>query len=827
MLRINRCLWPVLVLSALAFAPGCSRSGKAVSGLNLLVITLDTTRADAVGLYSGRHDVTPNIDALGRQGVVFRECYTPVPLTLPAHCSLFTGRYPIGHLVRNNGTYVLGEEVTTMAEAFRDRGFETAAFIASFTVASKFGLGQGFDSYEENLESGSPFQNFNTEIPADRVAARFVRWLDRRPAGRFFSWVHFYDPHHPYLAHPEAPLPEAASNRHRYQGEVTYVDRYVGRIVEALKAKGLYEKTLIVIVGDHGEAFGEHGEYGHGIFCYEESLRVPLIMHNPVVLGKPAVLEGRVSLVDVMPTVLELFGIGPVEGVQGRSLLEGVRRGRLNGESLVYIESLFGREENNWAPLTGLIEGKYKFISLPEPELYDLEQDPGESRNLAASMPEAARGLDRRLRDFVAADASTGRAERRSLSEPDLQKLTALGYVSAFSGRAGSLIDPKSVIGAYAAVAEANAVLESGGFEEAEKRLQAALAARPGLELPDIYKISYEIRKHKGDRQGAKDVLTRAVKAFPARESFRIFLVREYMDEGKWEEAASLCRSFIEENDRMTAAWIMLGDAEMGRGDAAAAAGDFEKALALEPANTALGFRYFNALATAGDLGRAEAFLQKLQADEETAGSEAYVEAVSDLGLKLFFSGERQRGLEWLEKACSLAPDVPGVWVNRGAAYFHEGRLDQALADYRKALSLDEKSAQAHANIGVLYAARFAQDHNPGLLSQALASLNRAIELDPALGAAYNGRGSVHMAWGEAAAAAADFEKAVRLDPGLGDAYINLAEALQTLGRYGEALKYLDLFKARFYGTIPAAAREEVEGLYKRIKEAQRGARRS
>ena len=658
------------------------------------------------------------------------------------------------------------------------------------------------------------------------MTARFVRWLDRRPAGRFFYWVHFYDPHHPYLAHPEVPLPKDASNRDRYQGEVTYVDRYVGRIVEALRAKGLYEDTLIVIVGDHGEAFGEHGEYGHGIFCYEESLRVPLVLHNPAVLGKPAVLEGRVSLVDVMPTVLELFGLGTVEGVQGRSFLEDLSGGPRNRKSPVYIESLFGREENNWAPLTGFIEEKYKFISLPEPELYDLEQDPGESRNLAASMPETARGLDRRLRDFIATQASVGRAERRSLSESDLQKLTALGYVSAFSGKSDSLVDPKSAIGAYAAGAEANAFLESGDFEEAEKRLKAVLAAHPRLELPDIYKISYEIRKHKGDGRGAKEALTRAVEVFPARESFRVYLVREYLDEKRWEEAASLCRSYIEENDRMTAAWVMLGDAEMGRGDAAAAAGDFEKALALEPGNIALGFRYVNALATAGDLGRAEAFLQNLQADEETAGSEAYVEAISDLGLKLFFSGERERGLEWLEKACLLAPDVAGVWVNRGAAFFHEGKLDQALADYRKALSLDEKSAQAHANIGVLYAARFAQDNNPGLLSQAMASLNRAIELDPTLGTAYNGRGSVHAAWGEAAAAAADFEKAVRLDPGLGDAYINLAEALQMLGRYGKALKYLDLFKARFYGTSPSAAREEVDGLYLRIKEAQNGARR-
>lgn len=801
----------------------CGPPGADPSGMSLLVVTLDTTRADAVGLYGGPDGVTPHIDALGRAGVVFEECYSPVPLTLPAHACLFTGRDPIAHLVRNNGTYVLGGDERTLAETLLENGFRTSAVVSSFTVASKFGLAQGFESYDEGFESGSAFLNFRTEIPADAVHEKFVRWLDRRPDGRFFSWVHFYDPHHPYLEHPDPARPPAESSWDLYLGEVRYMDRYVGRIVEELRARGLYEDTLIVLAGDHGEAFGEHGEFGHGIFCYEESLRVPLVFHNPRLFPSGRRVRERVSLIDVMPTVLDLLRIKVPSAVRGRSLRAGLEGRAFEPRDPLYFESLFGQEENNWAPLTGLIAGKWKYISLPEPELYDLGRDPGETRNLAAERPGEARELDRRLGAFILESGSQRAADRRALSESDVQRLTALGYVSAFSGKAREMIDPKTAIGIYAETAEIKNVLALGDVPAAEKRLAAVLEKAPGLELPDIYTISYEIRKHRGDAPGAREVLEKAMEVFPSRESFKISLIDELMEAGERETAADRCRRFLEDNPRMTAAWTLLGDIDMARGRPDAALESFREALALEPGNAMVEIKAAGARAALGDLAGAEGALSGLEALPVVSRTADYGRAVSDLGLKFFFSGHREKGLDLLRKSVALSPEVAEVWINRGAARFSTGEFDPALADYTKALAIDPASAHAHSNIGILHLARFQEEQAPALLDKALASLDRAIALDPGLASAYNGRGSVHLTWGELAKAVRDFSRAIELDPGQGDAYVNIALAFQLQGRYDEALAHLDRFKERFYRLMPPADREEIDRLYAQIK-AMKGA---
>ncbi len=808
---------PLALLAALSFA-SCGRPGKDAGGMSLLVVTLDTTRADAVGLYGGRSDVTPNLDALGRAGVLFEECYTPVPLTLPAHASLFTGRDPIGHLVRNNGTYVLGPDERTLAELFLERGFRTSAVVASFTVASKFGLGRGFESYDEGFESDSAFLNFQTEIAADRVHEKFVRWLDRKPAGPFFSWVHFYDPHFPYREHPDLPGPAAATSRDLYLGEVRYMDRYLGRVVEALRARGLYESTVIVVVGDHGEAFGEHGEFGHGIFCYEESLRVPLVVHNPRLFPAARTVRGRVGLIDVMPTVLDLFGIPAPGAVQGRSLRPALDGRPLEPRDPLYFESLFGAEENNWAPLTGLIAGDLKYISLPDPELYDLGRDRRESRNLAAERTDEARAMDRRLGEFVLGNGSTRAADRRAPTEDDLRKLTALGYVSAFSGKARDRIDPKTAVGIYAEAAEIKSVLGAGDVDQAERRLAAVVEKAPGFELPDIYTVSYEIRRRRGDRPGALGILEKAISAFPAKESFKISIVDELLETGQWEAAAERCRRFLDENERMTAAWILLGDIELDRGRADSAVESYRRALALEPGNSLVEVKNAAALAAAGDVTRAEEILRGLETEPGVARTGEYGRAVSGLGLKLFLAGEKAKGLELLQKACSLTPGEPAVWIDLGVARFTERDLDRALAAYSRALELDRSSAQAHSNIGILHLARFAeaQDHN--LLDKALVSFDKAIGIDPGLAAAYTGRGSVRLNWGEFAPAVKDLERAIELDPGQGNAYVNMALALQLMERYDEALGYLDRFKERFYPLMPPDERDEIERIYAQIK---------
>jgi len=809
------------LLAAWFLAAGCRAGAPAdAAGMNLLVITLDTTRADALGLYGNKDNVTPEIDRLGRTGIVFEECYTPAPLTLPAHCSLFTGRYPIAHQVRNNGTYVLADSERTMARVLKERGYETAAVVASFTLAAKFGLAQGFDAYDEDFESGRSILNFTAEIPADKVYEKFTRWLGRRTAQKFFCWLHFYDAHSPYV--PHGPAAGGASSWSLYEGEVRFVDSYVGRIVQTLKDAGLYENTLIVIVGDHGEAFGEHKERGHGIFCYDESLRVPLILHNPKLFKQPRTAAGRVSLVDVMPSLLELFRMKTPAGVQGRSFW-AVLEGREKGRREIYFESLFGQEEFNWAPLTGLIDGPRKYISLPEPELYDLDADPGEARNLLAGEEAAAHAIDAKLADFVRRTAATKGASRRELSPSDVERLKSLGYISSFSSKSAALTDPKRAIDVYLEVVVLKDLLKQGDYKKAGERLAEVLAHHPGTELPDIYEIRYEVLMKSDRVPEAMDLLRQAIAKFPERESFKVFLAMDLIQSGQPAQARDFCRQLLAENDRMTAAHVLLGDSEDLLNDAGAALASYEKAAALEPQNGAIRVKIATQCLKEGDAARAQTILEELESRKAIVDSPEFMEAMSGLGQALLSAGQTDRALDLYRKATAASPDSPAVWLNLGSAYFALKRYDLALENFEKSVALDKTLALGYSNIGLVYLSRMAEERNAGLSDKALGSFNKAIELEPRLAAAWNGRASVHLAVGRAGQAVADYVQAIRSDPNLLDPYINISIALRELGRYAEALKYLDTCKERLYPRLPARDREDIDRLYAEIKALKGG----
>ncbi len=459
------------------------------AGSNVLLISIDTLRADRLGCYGYEKATTPVLDRLASESARFENAFSPVPLTLPAHASLLTGTYPIYHGVRDNSGFVLPEGRTTLAEVLRGEGYRTGAFVGAFVLDSKFGLGQGFERYFDDfdlseLETVSPGY---VQRRADEVVAETLRWLggdDDRP---FFAWVHLYDPHDPYTP----PQPYAAAHPGRpYDGEVAFTDHQIGVLLEGLRKMGRYEDTLIVVVADHGESLGEHGEQKHGLFVYNATQQVPLLVRLPGASGSAQVVSEPVSLVDVLPTILQLLEIGRARTpeAQGRPLGSLLLGKSPPPAADLYAESLYANRQFGWSPLRALYSGGYKYIQAPEPELYDLRQDFAEGRNLAPSNQALARRLEQKLGAFERRFA--GNTEAASGARPDaetLQKLQSLGYLATAGGEApareGPLPDPKAQIGLYNRIVDLFEASARNDHRTAIAGYRDVLEAQPELKI--------------------------------------------------------------------------------------------------------------------------------------------------------------------------------------------------------------------------------------------------------------------------------------------------------------------------------------------------------
>lgn len=656
------------------------RRGGGSQPWNVLVITLDTTRADRLGAYGYRRARTPNLDRLAREGVLFSDCYASVPLTLPSHSSLFTGRYPIATNVRNNGNYFLPEGETTLAEVLRDRGYDTRAVIAAFVLLSKFGLNQGFATYDDSLDTHEMLRNYKSEIRADAVYEKFSSWPGQSGGRPFFYWIHFYDPHTPYQPPPEQAAHFPGNPQGLYDGEIAYTDAWVGRILDHLRERGMLERTLVVVAGDHGEAFGEHHEHGHGIFCYEETLRVPLIVHAPRRF-KPRRVASRVGLVDVMPTVLDALGLPVPAGVQGRSFLSCLQGDRPRNERPVYFESLYGLEEMNWAPLTGLLQGDYKYVSLPEAELYDLAADRLEKRNLFLQKNIVARDMDRRLAAFVAGHSQRGDA-RRTLSTGDKEQLQALGYISAFSSQAGSALDPKKGVLVDARLKEISRLIAQKEIAAAEKDLARLLAEHPGLKMPHIFNMQYKIALGRRDIRGGIGILRQAIDTFPDVNAFRQTLALTLFDVKAYDKAEERCREILARDPRSTRMVILLGEIREKQGRLAEAAEQYAQARDIEPQNVSLRIKYAELLINLKQYERAVAEYDQLLENEEAAGQPELLLKVALLNTR-FGSLQTAEGL--LARAVAIKP-AGKFYFNYALVLAKNGKLPEALASMETAV---------------------------------------------------------------------------------------------------------------------------------------------
>ena len=697
----------------------CSRAAPQadlhpIAGQNVLLITIDTLRADALGCYGGPA-ATPALDRLAADGVRFDFAHAHAVVTLTSHASILTGTYPFQHGVRDNSGYRLPAKARTAATRLKGAGYETAAFVGAFPVHSRFGLNQGFDRYDDRFgETHAPAEFLMPERPASAVVPLARAWIaDRRSAGSgeadgsgrsggageagasgaWFVWVHLFDPHAPYR--PPPPFDAKYADR-PYDGEVAATDAALAPLLDELR--GAARPALVIVTGDHGEGLGDHGEMSHGLFAYESTLRVPLIVAE---IGGTRRLRrsqaaqsgsffaglargafpgtsasgGEVSPVparhvDILPTILDAVGQPPPADLPGRSLLPAAERRAGSPPRTSYFEAMGAMLNRGWAPLTGVLVGRDKLIDLPIAERYDLAADPTEHANLAGRSPERDRALAASLRAFNAAPPGDRRAE-----DPEAAaRLRALGYVSGSApakARYTGADDPKQLVDLDQAVHQAVEAVGARRFGDAVQIYQGVIARRPDMAI--AYRHLAFVEWQRGNPGGAVDVLRRAIAAGQTQAALVAQLGGYLADTGRVAEAIRILEPLAGDPTAEAETLNALGIAYVRAGRRDQARRTFERVLATDPDNS-VPLENLGVLALErGDLGAARRhFDRAVHADPKSS------RAHSGLGAVALREGDRTTAIGAWKRAVQLDPANFDALYNAGTTLARDGQINAA-----------------------------------------------------------------------------------------------------------------------------------------------------
>jgi arylsulfatase A-like enzyme/Flp pilus assembly protein TadD len=658
---------PLLALAALAtFA--CQRAPSAPPvARHVVIVTIDTLRADRLGCY-GRTDVaTPRLDRIAAEGALAPEASAHVPLTRPSHVSLFTGRLPTEHGIRDNISPSVVPDVPLLAEAFRKAGFATGAFVSSVVLDAQSGLGRGFDVYADRFEGASGDAQFLNTVQkkGTETVAEALAWLEANRQRRVFLWLHLYEPHDPY----EPPEPYASRYAGRpYDGEVAWVDELVGRFDDRLASLGMKGDTALLVTSDHGEGLGEHDEALHGFFAYQTTLHVPFLVRGPGI--RPGTrLTSTVRLVDVFPTLVELAGVGPTAGARlsGRSLAGPLRGGPALPEPVTYAETLVPLLHFGWSDLRVVREGRWKYVQAPRPELYDLASDPGERKDLARAQGQRAGAMRGAL-------AAILEGERKALagggaapaSTELIEKLGALGYVGA-GGAAETATpgaDPKDKIAEFRVV---NSLIR-----------EALLAFHAKDNAASVAKLT--------------EVLAHGVRSFEVH----YYLARALLAQGRFREAGPHFEEAARRAPAHAAAWEGAADCRLRAGDTAGALKRLRDGQAALPGDSGLRAREARLLR---DLKRPAEARRAFEAALPLAAKDARLRA--ELGELLRDMGETEAAIARQREAVQLAPDVGSYWNSLGMTLGGTGRMAEAEKAFREAWRLDDKNHRHAYNLGL------------------------------------------------------------------------------------------------------------------------------
>ncbi|REK27715.1 MAG: tetratricopeptide repeat protein [Planctomycetota bacterium] len=708
---------------------------------NVLIISIDTLRADHLGCYGFQRPTSPNIDALAADGLLFERAQTTNPLTLPAHSSLMTGKIPPAHGALTNQGHTLAEANVTLAEILRDEGWQTGAVVGAYPLESRFGLAQGFADYDDEFD-GSLKAGLFTERSAESVSRAAIDWLERRGDDPFFMFVHYYDPHQRYL--PPEPF-NSAYPQDKYSGEIAYTDHWVGKLIERLQQLELYDSTLIVLTSDHGESLGEHGEISHGFFIYQPVMHIPLIVRLPQG-PRGQRLKTPVSLVDVMPTVLELAGRPLPSDLQGISLAASFRNG---------VEPPTGRDlySDSWypakfacAPLRGLLQDQWRYVWSVRPELYNLHEDPREAKNVLDQHSDVAARLAEGLQTMLAAAPSP--ATGGSSTTPDAAaraRLRSLGYLGGGDVEASaeiddSMRDAKDYIAVLSEYSAAVTFQEQGKLAEARdvclkilrdepRMLQAHLllgeiASATGDSVnaerhyDDVLTIAadarqaatvrYEtvvahsnlalLRLEAGDRAGARGHLNRVLDLEPGNLEAQLQLADIQVDDGQFDEARDTLRGAVESAPQSLAARLALARFFLREGRMADAREHVEEAIRIDPTDGQA--MYLGGLTATAD-GDERTAIERLR--KALAADPGLAAAANDLAWLLATSHDEtvhdaKEAVRWARKANELTESAKVEYLDTLAvAEAADGDFDAAVRTAERAAKLAEAAGDTAA----------------------------------------------------------------------------------------------------------------------------------
>lgn len=676
---------------------GWRRAGSGSSAAEpIVLISIDTLRADHVGAYGYRKVPTPNIDALASDGVLFERAYSHVPLTLPAHTSILSGRLPSETGVRDNIGFIVKPGERMLPQILRDHGFATAGAVSAYVLRKETGISQGFDFYDSNLPMAAQGTGLG-DVQRDGAETLKVAdtWLDSQTSSRFFLFMHFYEPHKPYT--PPARYGQYAP----YDGEIAYADELVGRLIDSLRRRGLYDRAAIILLSDHGEGLGDHVEQEHGLFIYEETMHIPLIVKLPRSDERGRRVAAPVQHIDVVPTVLDLLGIPRPGALQGRPLRSVMRGVSQSPEQGIYSESLYGRYHFAWSELYALTDARFRYIRAPRDELYDLARDPDERRNLVAERPQARVAMRRALDGLIttaAVPAPTG------VTADDRERLQAIGYVGTSASLdvppGGDLVDPKDKVDVLEDYRHAAELAGEQKYGQAIDVLQHIVAANPGM--ADVWQQLGNLLIRAGRLDAGVHAYERSAALTPrdisalVAASTVLYKLRR-LDEARRDGEQALARAVDDQPRSRVAAEEVLAKIALARKDKDAARRHAANAEAADP-SMPIG-SYVEGLILYEE-GRYEEAVRHFRATEERMKNvtlqitELHYYAGDSLGhLERYQEAESE-----FEQEIRLFPQNGRARVALAAVYHAEGRDEKAAAaldDLVRAVSTPEGYALA------------------------------------------------------------------------------------------------------------------------------------